>query len=1166
VISKRDVQLGKIALAEDMVSKEQINKCLKIKKKLKTKASLGAILVKKGYIDKDQLEVIVGIHNNRTNGKNDEGKSRRKSAKQEQEKDEKRKRRPTKRRRSLKAEEADREDAQSDELAAASGKEPKDTEEEQDERKSRRSARRSKRSAKQKRDVDKKEEEKDKEFDPFEDLEDKKDARVPKQDNEEAKKQKRKRSVRKKRRSKRLSQVADLELELASKEEQDKDPAEDEAEEKQTLEAPDAQADLMANLLASTLEAPIEGAQPFESGASLISDSLLESADMTSEEEEEIVDQSGQVKKKIIACSDCGKKYRVKPQQAGKRFDCRRCETKVRVPKDYFDKAEDVEDRGGKKKRRSKKSKKQTKRHSKRSQRKSSRAKIEDQDKMSDSMVEEFDLGSLEVDKEFEAEAKAKKDSLRKSKPKTSTKRKKEAKADQEASDASIADLALQAMKADKGAPPKPKMSTGSIVQMIAFSLLLVSIIGGLVGYSQYQEGLRVAAIEKRKEIEWKKIQSSLTRANNELDELLAKESLEAYHADDLQLMAKNVTGVDRGRDILYFPENRKKAEKLAVQQFKFNEKRQICLNRAGRILESINTFPMQQKALSSYKDALSSKKTPALLANYGRALARLHLWDDALSAVREALEIEKSNKAALLVKGYIYEAADAPNKAADAYEILTRFEPFAGVLAARAWMQANDNASALKILGEMTSKDGIKSDPIKLATVQIFQADAQLRKGDSKSAEDILKKAISRAPKFSWPHIKLGSLYLQSGQFSDAIAQFESAHQKSAAPRALLGLAMAYEANADAKNAIKFYRQAASAKESQASIGPVILGLEVMKDPLNPQKTQSRAKRRLGDLYRALGKRADAAREYQEAKEADPWNGIALTRLALLMLDDEDKRRAKNLLNLAEQMTLGLKGGSPIAFDGKARRRSYSTAQVFITMGIFARRAQEFGRADDAFAAALKIDQNSAEAMIHQAKLLLQRNKKRDARRLFKDAAKREAQNKIYIHGIASYKRYLSSKDKAELQSALLSSSAVLAQNPNHSSALVLRGLVQSSLKNREQARKDLDEAIDLNPYNLEARIARGQLLTQANNNPDYQTAYLDFEKVLDIKSSHEPSLYGLALCNYHLNKFLPALEAITKALQRNSSFKRGFALRAKIYDRLNRPEDAKRDRKKAN
>ena len=91
MISKRDVQLGKIALAEDMVSKEQINKCLKIKKKLKTKASLGAILVKKGYIDKDQLEVIVGIHNNRTNGKNDDTKSRRKSAKQDPEKDEKRK-------------------------------------------------------------------------------------------------------------------------------------------------------------------------------------------------------------------------------------------------------------------------------------------------------------------------------------------------------------------------------------------------------------------------------------------------------------------------------------------------------------------------------------------------------------------------------------------------------------------------------------------------------------------------------------------------------------------------------------------------------------------------------------------------------------------------------------------------------------------------------------------------------------------------------------------------------------------------------------------------------------------------------------------------------------------------------------------------------------------
>ena len=67
MISKRDVQLGKIALKAGFVSKDQITKCLSLQKKLAKakgkKVALGSLLLKKGYIDKEQLEEIVRLHN-----------------------------------------------------------------------------------------------------------------------------------------------------------------------------------------------------------------------------------------------------------------------------------------------------------------------------------------------------------------------------------------------------------------------------------------------------------------------------------------------------------------------------------------------------------------------------------------------------------------------------------------------------------------------------------------------------------------------------------------------------------------------------------------------------------------------------------------------------------------------------------------------------------------------------------------------------------------------------------------------------------------------------------------------------------------------------------------------------------------------------------------------
>lgn len=1214
MISKRDVQLGKIALQEDMVSKEQINKCLKIKKKLKTKASLGAILLKKGYIDRDQLEIIVGIHNNKSDGKDDDDqkKSKRKTSRKDKEKDsekgeakdakkdseraERRKKRATAKRKREKLEEDGEAKEKSGDSVEAEGDDKK---EDKETRRSKRSKsadtkrkRRSKRLTEQKeeKDGDDKEKEKDDSAETTEADE----------------KKKKRRSERKKRRSKREDKVSEPDIgEAVNRDaEESKAPSDDDKggdpeksdEDEELLDpsvlvsagndVPDEQADLMANLLASTLEGPEDDEHhSFESGASLISDSLLESADMTLSQEEDVVDDAGKIQKKIIACSDCGKKYRVKPKQAGKRFDCRRCKTKVRVPKDYFGtEDEDIVEVPRKKKKRDKKDRKKgrTGRHSRRSK----RSKTKESKSSASIPVEEFDLGAMESDEEFEAQSKAKKESKRKS-------QRAEKKDDKKGTATSYADLAEQALKAPKASVAARTMTKGSVVQLITFSIILVLAIGGIVGYLQYEEGIRLAAIEKNKKAELDKITTSLKDISDQADALLEKQAVTANDADLFRSMEREVQSADAIRDTLLFPENRAKAEDLSRNTYKLLEKRQLLLSKAAEIFVGMNTLSMQQEAVTIYEKTLKIKKNPDVLAAYARSQARLYQWNEALQSVQQALDIDKGNKKALLIKGYILESADAPNEAADVYELLARSNPFAGVLCARSWMNAGDKASAVKKLAEAASAEAVQSDPVKLATVQIFEAELSQRKEDFSSAEVNLKKALKTAPKYPWPSIKLGYLYLKMGQFDQALAQFEAAQSNGGGPEAYLGLAMTYEANFDTDKAKEFYRKAAGAKSTKESLGPKIDDVYVLNDPLNPQNVRSRAKRRLGDLFRALGDLERAEREYQEARKADEWNGIALTRLARIYKKTEFDQKALSMLRTAAALTTGYKQGNPITFEGKARRRSVATFEYFVTLGLFEQKDQKYGRAGNAYDIAVKIGEGlnvkSTEVYTLQARLLLNKNKNKEAIRAFRSLERKEAQNKIYLQGLNAYKNFESTKNVAELDKVEAAASAVLSQNENHSAAYMLRanayaGRAAAILKKigkpdpkehaeqlkeisqlEKKARGSFSEAITVNPYSVKARMARGEFLTNSIGQNDFQTAFEDFKVVTKLPSPSIDALYGYALCAYNLNNFADAHAAVSKAIRKNFNFKKGYALRAKINDRLNRPKDAEKDRRKA-
>ncbi|RMG19168.1 MAG: hypothetical protein D6731_00220 [Planctomycetota bacterium] len=264
MISKRDVELGKIALKQGMVDKEQLTKCLALKKKLAKKGKkvqLGSLLIRKGYIDEEQLETIVRLHNER--------------------------------------------------LAKRSARQRAAADDEAGGRRSRRSKRskRSKRAGDGGEETPRKGRKRKKKARPLADEADEDEGQAAVETataTREAKAKSKKGKARDaagRRRSARTSARAKTSREARAKKSASKRRA-------------SAREDAAAS--ASALESAVEGADP----------ALFQSARESDVET---------TRRRLIGCPECGKKYRVRPNQVGKRFHCRRCNYRIKVPRDLFE-------------------------------------------------------------------------------------------------------------------------------------------------------------------------------------------------------------------------------------------------------------------------------------------------------------------------------------------------------------------------------------------------------------------------------------------------------------------------------------------------------------------------------------------------------------------------------------------------------------------------------------------------------------------------------------------------------------------------------------------------------------------------------------------------------------------------------------------------------------
>lgn len=1161
MISKRDVQLGKIALKEKMVSKEQINKALKIKKKLKTKASLGAILVKKGYISKDQLEIIVSLHNSTSSQSGDEtttssktsGRRRRATAASKRRKaasaaEEKRSRRRKTRSRdgedkSDKSEkggdgEAREAEAAEDEATTIAAGDETSTEDSKESKRSKRRKTRSKRS--KTRSKRRKTEDKagsDDETEKADDADKTEDDKAP-------------------------EDKGSGEGDEDSTAETDEESAERDVDVDQVKEETrEATKDRMAEVLAAALLSGPADDEDYDTGedederekrkrreremesGQFLSAALFKSAAVDESDE---YDSIGKAFKKIIACKDCGKKYRVKPSQAGKKFKCRRCKSMVRVPEDYFedDAVEEVEPK--KKKRKSKRS-----RRSKRSKTDSkSKSRTSKRRKKSSPKVEEFDLSELDDDDDSAA------DEDSKSEPAEEPKKK-------GIEEASYRDLARAAAKAPKTKPKQAAMTTGAIIQMVLFTLLLVAVVGGFYGFKKYQEQQARERFLAALKAEWDEIEPQISGPAQRARALLEEGGEELEDLSRLTEAANACQGVLGMERQCAYPANREKAEKLINTEFKVSEMRHKLLVRKAMILERSKDFRSQEDAIRAYNTALGvDQKVASTWTRYALALAKARRWTEAVEATNEALKLDDRDEARVLAaRGFIYELGGASRLAADTYERLVAIKPFAAVLRARALIAAGARQDAGKVLDELQSSL-TEEQTTELAIVHIYRARSAAAGDDLAAAEAAARKALATDAKSPWPALELGYVLLRQGRYLDARNAFTEAETKGGVRRAALGLGKAHLGALNLEEALAALRRAASGSSTEGSTGMLIAEVPVMLDPLDMADPGSEAYRELGDIYRARGELDLARTSYQDAVANDPWNLKAHAALADLMLVEDDANGAGYEVELALRLTEGIKQGKVVTLGGVDRVKCAATAYVLMVVGSHAQQSGNLSKAENALDLALDL-RSTAEIMTRLASVRSQRNQRTNSRADYRNALGKERGDTLYQQATA-----MLGKDGPDgWRDAIAAANALLASNPHFSLAYTLRGMANLKLDKREAGLADLNRAVAINPQNKDALLERGLLHARGDKKvaPDWASARRDFEAVIAIDPTRTRARLGLSEALHLEGRPRKALEQVNEVLKIEFNNKEALRLRAKIYRQLGDVKKAEADERKA-
>ena len=1033
MISKRDVQLGKIALRLGMVSKDQINGCLALKKKLAEtkgkKVALGALLLKKGYLTEEQLEEIVRLHNEEKGGEEEDGE---------------RKSRRSKR-------------------VDANGKSTRAPRvEETEERRSRRS-----RPAK------------DEEGGPAEEEE--------------------------KPRREKLKQSRE------GKSERDNKASREEAAPRKKGDKPDRERPDKEKA-----DKPGSGKRPSAVKELSTSQSEVDSAVFQSAPDGAIDEED----RRIVACSECGKKYRIRKKQVGKRFACRRCKAKVKVPKDLFDRplsAAEAADSGA---------------------------------SGSGVQVEEFSLGSGDQTEPDEGATPSQRVGAAAATAAAAVKKVQ--------SQASIRDLAKAATKAQpRPLGPRRRFGVKQAATLGVCVLGLAGIVLGWTGYKSHLEAKARAARQAELEVQLKEWDQKLVRATEQIEAAIKDPLNGATGLRTLLAQLDTVSGEVIGLAI----------ENQPLAQARVQELDPKALRRRAHLAEAEGYLQMGGVHVEEALVALSAAADldPSHEPTQLQVAQRLIAARRPKEAIARLKTVTSQEGLALL--GLAYERGDDPAKAAETYARLT--DPLGPVLAARAWLlEGGQGARALEALDKASGLDGQD-----LAAMRVVEARAKELKGDLSGAERAFDQAAEAGADSPFPRIAKGEFLLRHGRAEEALQTIRAGNGVASSARGYLALGDALAATLDLETARRTWRDSVA----QALLPEKARVVAGVIDPFLPpisDDPRSESRCRLAALLAAAGDVGGAQNEYGEALKIDPFSVRANAGLAHLDLLQEAVSGFTDA-RVAQALRLcGRAGG----VEGELLR--YPTAaRVLVVRGaqlVLAGKPQE---ALDVLSQALQIDRAVAPQVdTLRVRAYVQMGQETRAMDASQAAARQEVEGdaagaRVFVAARDAFAA-ASPEDETALKKVEQGVLLALAQNPYHGQALVLRARLRIATRKTKEALADLERAEKVNPFLRDVFVTRGFLYVRdlppgETNQGTTNKAKNDFDAAQNLEEKlklgvRAETQLGRAMVQYKLSNYREALLALEACLKADPNYAEAYKLRATIRSHLGQP-GAKEDEQKA-
>jgi tetratricopeptide (TPR) repeat protein len=1071
-----------------MVTKEQLAKSLAIQKKLEKPVGLGAIFLKKGYITREQLEEIVKQHNDGGDGKDAKNGAEAKPKKKGKKKKKKAKG------------DATASEASSSTASEASSSSSADAAKPAAEASSQDASSSDGAAPTAKKDDDAKKDEASSEEPP----------------------------------KKRSSKVTPA-IEPAA------DVSEPPGEAPPKVKSKKIDKETVQEKTASKKS----GREPSAS-ESEIDSTLLESAPPS--DTGEVDDPS----KRVVGCQKCSKKYRVKKRQAGKRFNCRQCKARVKIPKELFDDAV---------------------------------------------AVTEFDpLADDEESASGDGKAAEKKTSAREKKQsgsqpvtkKSATATAVAAPAPAPAKDNTIAELAKAAIQ-KKPAALLPRQSKKSIffgyIQAVVALTVVAALVGGVVYWKWSEHQAALAAKEADKHDEWERFRAPFDAAVKGANDALAKAKDGAADPNVVQELTNAISTLDVSRRPVVALEKHEASEmhdlENVTKALKHDEEvhsdalmRSLYLAR-GRLAFDLGTESGLNDAAHDFAEivARDSKNDEALVL-LGRVEIRRRNYAAAMDALKKALALN-SQPGSHALYGLACEAADVIKEAVREYDPLGDKEPLGKVLKARALTADNDTDAALAAITDVIPK--LQGEPLAAAHVQ--RGLALERKGDD-GATASFDEAVKQGGDSGRALVARGEHHLRFGRFDKALQDFDAALKAAGGARAAVGLGEARQGLLDRAGAMTAWRQALTLKNVKS--GALLGDVDVFDDPHAPDPRAVAQRHLAADAYG--GRRMEEARALFEAAIAiDAFDPESRARLADLEISAKNLTAAENHLKNARALLAS--GNDKNAKGEIVLVRGPATATLLRIEARFYDAKGELPRAIQALDGVTEADPTAPAASIHALKghiLRRQGAPVRDQRTEFLRALELETSGKDPVTRLYLQAADLFAKaEKGDAQAGAKAGSVldtVLATESKHAHALYLRAklavlLAQSDPqkydKKWDDALKAFSDSLDANPDFLDALIARGFFyvrdLPEGPRRPATvaDRATEDFTHAIELDDKSVQSYYGRALANNVKAATQFTLQDLDVVLKLDKNFALAYKLRAEVRRRSGQEAKAKEDDK---